>query len=77
MSEDIRRHVFDRFYQADLRERKSTAGSGLGLSIGRWIADAHGAELTVESTPLEGSVFQIKFPVRAGITSLELMSHKR
>jgi heavy metal sensor kinase len=77
MSEDIRRHVFDRFYQADLRERKSTAGSGLGLSIGRWIADAHGAELTVESTPLEGSVFQIKFPVRAGITSLELMSLKR
>jgi heavy metal sensor kinase len=67
MSEDVRLHVFNRFYQADLRERKSTAGSGLGLSIGRWIADAHGAELTVESTPLEGSVFQIKFPVKVGI----------
>jgi len=67
MSEDVRLHVFNRFYQADLRERKSTAGSGLGLSIGRWIADAHGAELTVESTPLEGSVFQIKFPVKAGV----------
>jgi heavy metal sensor kinase len=67
MSEDVRLHVFDRFYQADLRERKSTAGSGLGLSIGRWIADAHGAELTVESTPLEGSVFQIKFPVKAEV----------
>src|SRR5580692_1703893 len=67
MSEDVRQHVFNRFYQADLRERKSTAGSGLGLSIGRWIADAHGAELTVESTPLEGSVFQIKFPVKAGV----------
>jgi len=64
MSEDVRLHIFNRFYQADLRERKSTAGSGLGLSIGRWIADAHGAELTVESTPLEGSVFQIKFPVK-------------
>jgi heavy metal sensor kinase len=67
MSEDVRLHIFNRFYQADLRERKSTAGSGLGLSIGRWIADAHGAELTVESTPLEGSVFQIKFPVKVGI----------
>jgi signal transduction histidine kinase len=64
MSEDVRLHVFNRFYQADLRERKSKAGSGLGLSIGRWIADAHGAELTVESTPLQGSVFQIKFPVK-------------
>jgi signal transduction histidine kinase len=67
MSEDVRLHIFNRFYQADLRERKSTAGSGLGLSIGRWIADAHGAELTVESTPLEGSVFQIKFPVKVGV----------
>jgi len=67
MSEDVRLHIFNRFYQADLSERKSTAGSGLGLSIGRWIADAHGAELTVESTPLEGSVFQIKFPVKVGV----------
>jgi two-component system, OmpR family, heavy metal sensor histidine kinase CusS len=64
MSEDVRLHVFDRFYQADLRERKSNAGSGLGLSIGRWIADAHGAELTAESIPFEGSIFRIKFPMR-------------
>ena len=77
MSEAIGLRVFNRFYQADLRERKSTAGSGLGLSIGRWIADAHGAELTVESTPLEGSVFQIKFPAKMRVSSLELMSLKR
>ena len=63
MSEDVRLQVFDRFYQGDLRERKTQAGSGLGLSIARWIADAHRADLTVESTPLKGSVFQIKFPV--------------
>jgi two-component system heavy metal sensor histidine kinase CusS len=77
MSEDVRLHVFDRFYQADLRERKSTAGSGLGLSIGRWIADAHGAELTVESTPLQGSVFQIKFPVTIIASSFELAIAKK
>jgi two-component system, OmpR family, heavy metal sensor histidine kinase CusS len=71
MSEDVRRQVFNRFYQADLRERKSTAGSGLGLSIGRWIADAHGAELTVESTPLQGSVFQIRFPLKAAASTSE------
>jgi heavy metal sensor kinase len=73
MSEDVRLHVFNRFYQADLRERKSKAGNGLGLSIGRWIADAHGAELTVESTPLQGSVFQIKFPVKVMASSPEPM----
>jgi two-component system heavy metal sensor histidine kinase CusS len=63
MSEEVRQRVFDRFYQADLRERKSQAGSGLGLSIGRWIADAHGADLTVDSTPMRGSSFQITFPI--------------
>jgi two-component system heavy metal sensor histidine kinase CusS len=65
MSEEVRRKVFDRFYQADLRERKSSAGNGLGLSIGKWIADAHGAELTLESTPALGSAFQIRFPLKS------------
>jgi two-component system, OmpR family, heavy metal sensor histidine kinase CusS len=76
MSEDVRQHIFNRFYQADLRERKSNAGNGLGLSIGRWIADAHGAELTVESTPLQGSVFQIKFPIRDSVPSPEPISSR-
>jgi two-component system, OmpR family, heavy metal sensor histidine kinase CusS len=71
MSEDVRQHIFNRFYQADLRERKSNAGNGLGLSIGRWIADAHGAELTVESTLLRGSIFQIKFPLKTSVSSIE------
>jgi len=73
MTEEVRRHVFDRFYQADLRERKSSAGRGLGLSIGRWIADAHAAELTVRSTLLEGSVFEIKFPLKVAPTTQESM----
>ena len=63
MSDDVRQHVFDRFYQADLRERKTQAGAGLGLSIARWIANAHRASLTVDSTPLKGSTFQIAFPL--------------
>jgi two-component system, OmpR family, heavy metal sensor histidine kinase CusS len=66
MSEDVQQRVFERYYQADLRERKTQAGNGLGLAIARWIADAHHAELTVESSPLNGSIFQISFPVSAG-----------
>lgn len=61
MSREVREKIFDRFYQADLRERKTQAGCGLGLSIARWIAEAHRAELTVESAPLQGSVFRIRF----------------
>jgi two-component system heavy metal sensor histidine kinase CusS len=69
MTEDVRQHVFDRYYQANLRERKDQAGSGLGLSIARWIAEAHRAELAVESTPMRGSTFQIRFPVATLMTS--------
>jgi signal transduction histidine kinase len=67
MSEGIRQHIFDRFYQADLRERKNPAGNGLGLAIAHWIAEAHHAELAVESIPMKGSVFQIRFPAPVSI----------
>jgi two-component system, OmpR family, heavy metal sensor histidine kinase CusS len=65
MSDRVRQRIFDRFYQADLRERKNEAGSGLGLAIAKWIAEAHRAVLTVESTPAQGSEFQIRFPLAA------------
>lgn len=61
MTEDVRQQIFDRFYQADLREKKKQAGSGLGLSIARWIAEAHRAELKVNSVPMQGSEFKIHF----------------
>ena len=63
MSEDVRQRIFDRFYQGDLREKKIHAGTGLGLSIARWIADAHRAKLTVVSSPMKGSHFEIRFPI--------------
>jgi two-component system, OmpR family, heavy metal sensor histidine kinase CusS len=72
MSRDEREQIFERFYQADLRERKAQAGCGLGLSIARWIADAHRAELTVESTPQQGSIFRIRFPLVLGEHPLRL-----
>lgn len=62
MTEDLRQHVFDRFYQGNLREHKHQAGNGLGLAIAKWIAEAHGAELTVQSIPTRGSEFLISFP---------------
>ena len=69
MSEEVRRHIFDRFYQADLRERKAQAGSGLGLAIAKWIAEAHQAVLTAESAPTIGSAFQIRFPLAVSMYS--------
>jgi two-component system heavy metal sensor histidine kinase CusS len=69
MSHEIQQRIFDRFYQADLRERKNDAGSGLGLAIAKWIAEAHRASLTVESAPNRGSSFEIRFPAHSPMHS--------
>ncbi len=59
--EDIK-FIFDRFYRAD-RSRKRESGSGLGLSISKWIAEAHKGAIEVESRPSAGSRFVITLPV--------------
>lgn len=61
-------YFFDPFYRVDqARVRnvdgnpESSSGSGLGLSIIQWIAQAHGGEVGVESTPGNGSQFEVQF----------------
>ncbi len=56
-------HIFDRFYRADLSRNKTKAnGYGLGLSLARAIADAHGAEINVKSEYGKGSTFTVELP---------------
>jgi two-component system sensor histidine kinase ResE len=61
-AEDIP-HIFERFYQADRSRSREKNGSGLGLAIGRWIAQTHGGNISVESKPSEGTSFRIRFPL--------------
>lgn len=49
-------HIFERFYRADAA-RGGDAGAGLGLSIAQVIAQAHGADIKVESAPGAGARF--------------------
>jgi two-component system, OmpR family, heavy metal sensor histidine kinase CusS len=56
-------HIFERFYRADKVRSRETGGAGLGLSIGRWIAQSHGGKIGVESTPSHGSVFRVRLPL--------------
>ncbi|MCW1921384.1 HAMP domain-containing histidine kinase [Luteolibacter arcticus] len=50
-------HLFERFYRTDRSRSSATGGTGLGLAICKRIADAHGANLSVESEVGKGSVF--------------------
>jgi heavy metal sensor kinase len=55
-------HIFERFYRADQSRSRDTGGVGLGLSIAKSIADAHGAKIMVSSVDGRGSTFAVLFP---------------
>ena len=53
--------VFERFYRVDKSRSRETGGTGLGLAIVKNAAARHGAEITLESVPGQGSVFSVHF----------------
>ena len=66
ISPELLPHVFDRFRQGDSSTRRKFAGLGLGLSIVKYIVEAHGGAVDVNS-PGEGkgSTFTVRLPIRA------------
>jgi signal transduction histidine kinase len=55
--------VFERFYRAKRSRAANPGGSGLGLSIVKWIVEAHKGSVGVESVVGKGSTFTVRLPV--------------
>jgi signal transduction histidine kinase len=56
-------NVFERFYRVDKSRARATGGRGLGLTIAKYLVEAHGGQIRVQSEPGKGSLFSFTVPV--------------
>lgn len=63
MSAEEVESIWERYYKADVSRKNTKYGeSGLGLAIVQQLVTLHGASVTVESLPGEGTTFTLSFP---------------
>ncbi len=72
ISDEEKKHVFERFYQVNGTEMQPYGGSGIGLNLVKKFAKLHGGKASVDDNPGGGTVFIIDLPIeQAGTDSKE------
>lgn len=56
-------HLFDRFYRVDKSRSRESGGTGLGLSIVKYLIEAHGQRIHVQSNLGQGTTFEFGLPL--------------
>ena len=64
ISDEDKRHIFDRFYQVNGTEMQPYGGSGIGLNLVKAFANLHGGNVSVADNPGGGTVFTVNIPLR-------------
>jgi two-component system phosphate regulon sensor histidine kinase PhoR len=62
---DDARRIFERFFRGRSAQRTTARGTGIGLSLVKHIARAHGGDVSVRAARPRGSVFSVTLPLRA------------
>ncbi len=73
MSDEFRQHIFESFAREDNKRIHRTEGTGLGMAITKYIVDAMGGQITVESQQGVGTEFQVVLDLKRAEEQIEDM----
>lgn len=65
------RAIFEQYYRSSDPQAKRRKGTGIGLTIVKYIMEAHGGWVGVLSTPGKGSTFTLHFPLKTPAGTIE------